>query len=143
MIRKIFSPAVLVSAVLIFGIGLIVYRGFFSSTVKAPGEFVIPEFSQAALAGKVVFDKNCAECHGENAAGSKKGPPLIHDIYNPGHHSDAAFHRATRQGTPQHHWAFGNMPPQRQVSKEQVNRILRYIRELQTANGINYRPHRM
>jgi cytochrome c551/c552 len=35
------------------------------------------------------------------------------------------------------------MPPQPQVSDEELAAIIRYVRELQTANGIFYRPHRM
>ena len=35
------------------------------------------------------------------------------------------------------------MPPQPQVSDEDIAAIVRYIRELQEANGIRYRPHRM
>src|SRR5580704_10121613 len=30
----------------------------------------------AAAAGKVLFEEHCAECHGENALGSKKAPSL-------------------------------------------------------------------
>jgi hypothetical protein len=35
------------------------------------------------------------------------------------------------------------MPPQPQVTPEQLEAIVRYVRELQVANGIAYRPHRM
>jgi mono/diheme cytochrome c family protein len=31
---------------------------------------------QAVVAGKVLFDEHCAECHGENALGTKKAPSL-------------------------------------------------------------------
>ncbi|HWO31934.1 MAG TPA: c-type cytochrome, partial [Candidatus Acidoferrum sp.] len=30
----------------------------------------------AVVAGKVLFEEHCAECHGENAMGSKKAPSL-------------------------------------------------------------------
>ncbi len=68
---------------------------------------------------------------------------LVHDIYNPGHHGDEAFSRAAKQGVPQHHWPFGNMQPLPDVSDEQLAAIVGYIRELQEANGIFYRPHTM
>jgi hypothetical protein len=35
------------------------------------------------------------------------------------------------------------MPPQPQVSDEQLKAIVQYVRELQIANGITYRPHSM
>ena len=64
-----------------------------------------------AEGGEQLFAVNCAGCHGANAAGSDKGPTLISPIYRPGHHGDAAFQRAVREGVPQHHWFFGDMPP--------------------------------
>ncbi|MBS0247954.1 MAG: cytochrome c [Proteobacteria bacterium] len=103
----------------------------------------LPALSAPATQGKVAFDANCASCHGVNAAGTDKGPPFVHDIYNPGHHDDGAFFLAAKQGVRQHHWPYGNMPPQPQVSEEQLAAIVRYVRELQVANGITYRPHRM
>lgn len=30
----------------------------------------------AAAAGRILFEQRCAECHGDNAAGGKKGPSL-------------------------------------------------------------------
>jgi hypothetical protein len=35
------------------------------------------------------------------------------------------------------------MPSQPQVTDQQLLEIVRYVRELQAANGIVYRPHRM
>lgn len=102
-----------------------------------------PELSQVAAMGQKAFDGNCASCHGVSGSGTDQGPPLIHDIYNPGHHADAAFYAAATRGVRQHHWRFGNMPAQLQVSDSQMAAIIRYIRELQQANGINYRPHNM
>ncbi|MBT5778769.1 MAG: cytochrome c [Rhodospirillaceae bacterium] len=104
---------------------------------------VLPSFSKPALAGQEIFTDNCASCHGPNGSGSDQGPPLIHDIYNPGHHADAAFYRAVQAGVRQHHWPFGNMPAQPKVSQDQVTAILEFIRELQEANGIFYREHHM
>ncbi len=94
------------------------------------------ELSPEAVAGEALFKANCQACHGPNAAGTKLGPPLIHDIYNPGHHSDDAFYLAAATGVRQHHWPYGDMPAQPQVSREEVGRIIRFVRELQEANGI-------
>lgn len=103
----------------------------------------VPALSAAARAGKRDFDASCASCHGPSGAGSDRGPPLIHDIYNPGHHADESFLLAARHGVRRHHWRFGDMPPQPQVSAAQMRAIVRYVRELQAANGIVERPHRM
>ena len=92
--------------------------------------------SDEAKQGEAVFNANCMECHGPNAAGTKLGPPLIHDIYQPGHHSDKAFYLAAAAGVRAHHWPYGDMPAQPQVSEAEVGLIIRYIRELQEANGI-------
>ena len=94
--------------------------------------------SAQAMDGKAVFDANCSACHGANAAGKQGfGPPLVHIIYEPSHHGDAAFHRAAALGVRQHHWKFGNMPPVETVGPDDINRIIAYIREMQRANGIN------
>ena len=90
-----------------------------------------------AEGGEQLFAANCAGCHGANAAGSDRGPTLISPIYRPGHHGDAAFQRAVREGVPQHHWFFGDMPPVPSVSEEQVTEIIEYVRVLQRASGIN------
>lgn len=103
----------------------------------------LPALSPLALEGQSVFRANCMKCHGERASGTDEGPPLIHPIYNPGHHADEAFYRAVRDGARQHHWPFGDMPAQPQVSAKQVESIVHYVRELQQANGIKAQPHRM
>lgn len=90
----------------------------------------------AADDGAALFQRNCAECHGPAASGTDKGPPLVHQIYEPGHHSDDAFYRAVRLGARAHHWPFGDMPPVEGVSDEQVAAIVAYVRGLQRAAGI-------
>lgn len=106
-------------------------------------EVAEPELSALAAKGKSLFEATCATCHGMSASGTDKGPPLVHDIYNPGHHADLAFFSAAKFGVRQHHWRYGDMPPQPQVSEDQVAAIVRYVREVQVANGIRYRPHHM
>lgn len=106
-------------------------------------EILVPEFSIAARQGERLFRGNCMECHGINAGGTDKGPPLMHNIYNPGHHGDDAFYRAVAKGVVQHHWPFGHMPAQSHVSEDEVAKIVTYVRELQRANGIVYERHSM
>ena len=96
----------------------------------------IPEFSPRATAGARLFAENCLTCHGTNATGTEQGPPLLHEIYEPGHHPDASFQRAVKQGVMSHHWRFGNMPPVPDLSRKDVAKIIAYVRELQRANGI-------
>ncbi|ESR27461.1 c-type cytochrome [Lutibaculum baratangense] len=138
-------PKYAVLAFLALGTGLFVWRSL------APGDapdarvaVTVPdELSPVAMEGKAVFDENCADCHGANAAGTEQGPPLVHDIYNPGHHANMAFVLAASQGVRAHHWRFGNMPPQPGVTQTEVEKVVQYVRELQQANGITYRPHNM
>ena len=108
-----------------------------SSSTAGQAALTIPAFTAEAEAGQVLFDENCATCHGPHATGSDQGPPLIHKIYEPSHHGDASFQLAVRNGVRAHHWKFGNMAPVDGVSPEDVTRITRYVRELQQANGIH------
>lgn len=138
-------PKIVVSAVLIGGVAVIGWKalGPADPARTATVDVKVPVLSQVAQAGKQVFDKTCKACHGANAGGTDKGPPLVHDIYNPGHHADMAFVLAARRGVRQHHWPYGDMPKQPQVTDEEIATIIRYVRELQLANGIKYRPHQM
>lgn len=71
-----------------------------------------------------------------------KGPPLIHQIYNPGHHSDQSIYNAMRNGVRQHHWPYGDMPKQEGIGFYEASAIVKFIREVQDANGIIRRQHR-
>lgn len=95
------------------------------------------ELSPEALRGRIAFNQACATCHGRDAAGGPGGPPLIHKIYEPSHHADGAFRLAVSRGVVQHHWDFGNMPPQSdKVDAEDVENIIAFVRETQRADGI-------
>lgn len=95
-------------------------------------------FSPKAQAGQEGFEANCASCHGLNAAGQDGvAPPLVHKIYEPGHHADESFQRAVAMGVRAHHWPFGNMPAVKGLDRNQVAEIVAYVREIQRANGIN------
>lgn len=92
--------------------------------------------SAEAQRGKAAFEQYCQQCHGDWGQGSQSGPPLIHKIYEPSHHGDAAFFFAITRGSRQHHWNFGNMPPQPQVKQDDIPAIIRFVREVQEVNGI-------
>ena len=93
--------------------------------------------SARARLGRKTYDANCASCHGRNAAGQGGvAPPLVHIIYEPGHHGDESFQRAVARGVRAHHWRFGDMPPVEGLTRRDVAAVVAYVRELQRANGI-------
>jgi mono/diheme cytochrome c family protein len=95
-------------------------------------------FTPKEQMGARAFEAKCAECHGANASGRDgMGPPLVHVIYEPGHHGDQAFHLAAMNGVRAHHWPFGNMQPVEGLTTSDVDTIVSYVRALQRANGIN------
>ena len=106
------------------------------SSATTPVAVTRPTLSESARAGETLFNANCSLCHGVNAAGTHQGPPLIHKIYEPGHHSDFSFRNAVRRGVRQHHWQFGDMAPVAGISADDEGQIICYIREMQRANGI-------
>jgi mono/diheme cytochrome c family protein len=131
--------------VLIVGIIILVAGGIVGGRYLIQQRFnqqrpvIVPRLSSEATAGEAIFLANCAVCHGKNAAGTDKGPPLVSQIYSPAHHSDFSFVRAVTVGVPQHHWLFGPMPAQPQLGQKQIDQIVAYIPELQKANGMNER----
>ncbi|WP_406646057.1 cytochrome c [Aliisedimentitalea scapharcae] len=97
----------------------------------------IPPLEGTAAIGQSIFENTCAACHGENAAGIQNvAPPLVHIIYEPGHHGDEAFQRAVAGGVKSHHWQFGDMPPVVGLTRGDVAMVIDYVRALQRANGI-------
>jgi len=105
-----------------------------SQPKPAAGGGTVPAELQA---GEAKFNAHCSACHGAQAIGTQQGPPLVHKIYEPNHHGDAAFLRAAEFGVKAHHWEFGNMPKIEGVSSADVEQIIRYIRWLQRQAGIS------
>lgn len=91
---------------------------------------------EAVARGEELFAANCAVCHGPQGQGTTSGPPLIHEIYEPGHHPDESFHRAVAEGVPAHHWEFGDMAPVGGLDSGEVDAIIAWVREQQRAAGI-------
>ena len=96
-----------------------------------------PGFVADAAKGANLFRSTCARCHGDDARGTNQGPPLIHQVYRPGHHADLSFHWAVSRGAKQHHWQFGDMPALKDVSPESVGHIIAWVRAEQRKAGIN------
>lgn len=86
--------------------------------------------------GEQKFNVNCSTCHGGGGVGTSQGPPLVHKVYEPNHHGDAAFQRAAANGVKAHHWQFGDMPKINAVKPEDVDEIVKYVRWLQKQAGI-------
>lgn len=126
----------LFGGVTILSVGFLVGGVYLIRQTEQEITVVVPELSPKAKMGMAVFEKHCVECHGKNAAGSEKGPPLMHSIYRPSHHSDFSFVRAITAGVLKHHWLFGSMPSLPQLDREEIDQTIIYIRELQRANGI-------
>lgn len=132
------ATAIVVAAILIWRFALQPAPEEMAAAGMPLVEVTVPDLSGEASAGEALFNENCATCHGPNAAG-KDGvaPPLVHVIYEPNHHGDAAFHMAAQRGVRAHHWTFGDMPPVEGVDQDDIDKIVAYVRLLQRANGIH------
>jgi mono/diheme cytochrome c family protein len=104
---------------------------------EKPGAWLPPPgFIGDPEQGRVLFASRCASCHGADARGTDQGPPLVHEIYRPGHHADIAFHLAVKNGVRAHHWGYGDMPPQPGLTPEQVGHMVEWVRREQRRAGI-------
>ena len=95
-----------------------------------------PGLMPSPAIGKALYVKNCATCHGADLKGSDKGPPLLHRVYEPSHHSDLAFQLAVKYGVRAHHWQFGDMKPVPTLTPDEVAHITAYVRAEQRRAGI-------
>ncbi len=86
--------------------------------------------------GQQLFAQNCATCHGPEAQGTAQGPPLVHELYVPSHHSDESFQVAVARGVQPHHWDFGAMPPIPSLDRDEVTDITAHVRQLQADAGV-------
>lgn len=97
----------------------------------------VPDAPAEFKKGAEVYAEACAICHGQEGVGTSKGPPLVHDTYEPSHHGDNAFYNAAEQGVSAHHFDFGPMPPQPSVARDEMTEIIGYVRWLQREAGID------
>lgn len=114
--------------------------GALTTVLAAQGWQPPPEPSPGLMpnpnVGKSLYEAHCASCHGADLNGTEVGPPMLHRIYEPSHHSDAAFQMAVGQGVRAHHWQFGDMPPIEGLTPDDVAHITAYIRMHQRRVGI-------
>ena len=124
------------AVIVLAALGWMIFGSGSRTPTTANAAVTVPDLSGTAAEGAALYTKYCVECHGENAAGSDKGPPLIHKYYEPNHHTDQAFMVATLFGARQHHWKFGSMKPVEGITETEVIKIITYVRAMQRANGI-------
>ena len=89
----------------------------------------------AGADGATVYQARCASCHGDDLRGTDKGPSQLSIVYEPNHHGDDAYRSAILNGVGQHHWGFGNMPAVEDITDEQIELVIGYIRSQQEALG--------
>ena len=112
-----------------------------SATEPAPMNTVsatAPTSTGAELAipdGAEVYRQFCAECHGVDLRGTDKGPSQLSIVYEPNHHGDHAYRVAIRDGTREHHWWFGDMPPVEGISDLEIEKVISFIRAEQQRLG--------
>jgi len=87
--------------------------------------------------GESDYNAYCRSCHGLLGSGTTAGPPLVHRIYEPSHHADAAFQLAVTRGVRAHHWTFGDMPPLPTMDSAGIAAVTAYVRWLQRQAGIH------
>lgn len=120
----------------ILGGALIVFVGL---TAGSPRSTTATDPATIA-AGEVLYLDNCAVCHGTDLMGTTTGPPFLNVIYAPNHHSDEAFQQAVAAGVIPHHWNFGAMAPLPHLSRDEVAKIVAFVRAEQQAAGITRDP---
>ena len=106
-------PTLAVVAVVALGAGIIITRFLGGPTQGVVVAVEVPGLSPTAERGKLAYDANCAQCHGENGAGTDLGPSLIHDIYNPGHNATTGPSATCR---PSPRWAAARSRPSSDIS---------------------------
>jgi mono/diheme cytochrome c family protein len=90
--------------------------------------------------GAEIYQAACAACHGTDLRGTDQGPSHLSAVYEPNHHSDAAFLLAVRNGSPHHHWRFGDMKPIDGLSEEDIVALTAFVREKQRVEGFEPYP---
>ena len=94
---------------------------------------VVPLAAEAD--GATIYQARCASCHSEDLRGTNKGPSQLSIVYEPNHHGDDSYRSAIRNGAPQHHWGFGNMPAVEDITDDQIEQVIAYIRTQQQELG--------
>ena len=106
------------------------------SAVPRPEPAAAPADPATIAEGSTLYLRSCAACHGVDLLGTDAGPPFLDVIYAPNHHGDEAFQQAVIAGVVPHHWNFGTMAPIEGLTREDVAKIVAFVRSEQRAAGI-------
>ncbi|MEP4195118.1 MAG: cytochrome c [Aliishimia sp.] len=145
MPRSVFlvmSMLILVAAVLGYRLGVLSLRGerqsgYTPNVIRGAALAKVRPPTNFDVADQHMYSRACAACHGHLGEGKDAiAPPLVHMIYGPERLSNMQIEHAIRHGVGAHHWPFGNMPAIEGVNDAQVAGIVRFVRTLQRANGI-------
>jgi mono/diheme cytochrome c family protein len=83
------------------------------------------------VVGENLFGRYCGSCHGERGTGDVLGPSFLDTLYLPPRLTQQAVIDAVLNGVRQKHWRFGDMPPLRRVSGNELLAIFGYIQWVQ------------
>jgi mono/diheme cytochrome c family protein len=115
---------------------ILVFAIAMSASGDRGGQATTTRDPATVAAGADLFAANCAVCHGADLQGTATGPPFLNVIYAPNHHADEAFQHAVAFGVVPHHWNFGPMAPLAQLTRDDVVKIVAFVRTEQEAAGI-------
>lgn len=87
--------------------------------------------------GEAIYAANCAQCHGDDLAGTDRGPSLLEPIYGPDQLSDAEVADAIRNGADEELWDFGPMPANGAITDTQIEAIIVFVRAEQMGDPAN------
>ena len=91
--------------------------------------YAVQRLSPMAMAGRGLYNRHCAGCHGVNADGTGKGPGLLKNALATGKRARMGFHLAIRDGRPANDRGWPPMPAF-DLSFNRIEMIGRFLREL-------------
>lgn len=138
---RVYAPRVMTARSTLTGIVLGLLLGACGSVGDGAVDAGIPvQDATVVTEGELLYQANCALCHGSDLRGTDQGPSHLSEVYVPSHHADGAFVLAVQVGTRAHHWNFGDMLPIDGLSSEDVEAIVAYVREQQRIEGFEPYP---
>ena len=87
--------------------------------------------------GETIYGANCAQCHGDDLAGTDRGPSLLEPVYGADQLSDVDLADAIRNGVDEELWGFGPMPANGAITDTQIEAIVAFVRAEQTGDPAN------
>ena len=140
--KKLMVPMI-VAGVVLAVVAIVALEGNSSprDPMTSQSEFDIPVQDPVLVAeGEPVYRASCAACHGADLRGTEFGPSQFSVVYQPGHHSDSSYISALVNGVPAHHWDFGDMAAVPNLSKDDMTRVIAFVRENQRIEGFEPYP---